>query len=109
MAKPDVRKRLMNQFLQDVETRYLEEKKEETERLHNKLVEVIGEEEASPQNTLLVLEVLRAEVLNDCLERFFKPPANLSDKKPEEIKEPGEVKPEEEIKEPEEVKPEEEK
>lgn len=83
MAKPDVRKRLMNQFLQDVETRYLEEKKEETERLHNRLVEVIGEEEASPQNTLLVLEVLRAEVLNDCLERFFKPSAKLSDK-PEE-------------------------
>ena len=80
MAKPDFRKRVVNQMFGELEQKYLAERKAECEKLHNRLVEVIGEEEASPQNTLLVLEVLKAEILNDCLEKFFKPTVGLSDK-----------------------------
>lgn len=87
MAKPDIRKRLINQVFEQLENEYLKERKAECESLHNRIVEVIADEQASPQNTLLVLEMLKAETIEDCKKRFFnsEPQPDLSTKEPKSI------------------------
>ena len=58
-------------FLDDLEAEYREARQDELGVLHNKMVEALTEVGASPQNTLLVLEVLKEEILQDCLGKFF--------------------------------------
>lgn len=88
MAKPDIRKRVVNQVFEQLEKDYLRDRKAECEALHNAIVGVIAEQEASPQNVLLVLEMLKAETIDDCKKRFFTPEppeAKVSDKEPRPI------------------------
>jgi len=89
MAKPDIRKRLVNQVFDQLEKEYLKERKGECEVLHNALVGAIAEQEASPQNVLLVLKMLEAETIDDCKKRFFSEPekveSQVSDKAPTTI------------------------
>lgn len=63
--------RLLRGSLETLEQEYIEAKKLELEKLHNRLIDVVADEGASPQNVLLVLELMRQEVLQDCMEKFF--------------------------------------
>jgi hypothetical protein len=61
-------------FLESLEADYRESRQDELGVLHNKMVEALTEVGASPQNTLLVLEVLKQEILQECLDKFFGKP-----------------------------------
>lgn len=63
--------KLQDRLFKQLETSYYKAKKAEMEGLHNAIVSTIGEAQASPENTLLVLEILKSEILNDCIGKYF--------------------------------------
>lgn len=58
-------------FLDSLEAEYAEARRDELGILHNRMVDALTEVGASPQNVLLVLELLKQETLQDCLDKFF--------------------------------------
>ena len=70
MASPDTKKRLVNQVFEQIEKQYAQLQKDEAAELHNAFVGIIGELKPSSENTLLVLELLKQEVLNSLISKF---------------------------------------
>jgi len=62
---------LQNRLFKQMDDSYRKARSAELEGIHNGIVEVIAGLQASPQNTLLVLEIVKQEVLNDCINKFF--------------------------------------
>lgn len=65
--------RLMEQALKQLEDSYVKATKGECEELHNKLLEVMVESQADPKNVLFVLEILKQEVLQESIAKYFTP------------------------------------
>lgn len=68
-----IKERLIEQALKQLEDSYYKARKAECEEIHNKLVVVIAESQADPKNVLFVLEVLKQEVLQDSIAKYFTP------------------------------------
>jgi ParB-like chromosome segregation protein Spo0J len=89
MERQKVIERAIEKLFADLEAEYAESRKDELGILHNKIAEVMAEVRASPQNVLLVLELLKQEVLQDCISKFFDKPSEkvkVSEDTPEPIK-----------------------
>ena len=63
--------KLQNRLFKQMDDSYRKARAAEMESLHNVLVETISAQSPSPQNLLLVLEILKQETLNDCVTKFF--------------------------------------
>ena len=62
---------LQNRLFKQINDSYRKARSAEMETLHNGLVEAISAQSPSPQNLLLVLELLKQETLDDCIAKFF--------------------------------------
>ena len=62
---------LQNRLFKQIDDSYRKARAAEMESLHNELVKAISAQSPSPQNLLLVLELLKQETLNDCIAKFF--------------------------------------
>ena len=84
--------KVLEQSVVSLEQEYTNVRKQEMESLHNKLIDIITKESASPQNTLLVLDIIRQEVLEECMEKFFGkasvPPHTHASEKENAVKAP---------------------
>jgi dihydroxyacetone kinase len=100
MARPDAQKRLVEQAFKQIQKAYEQEQKDEAALLHNQIGAVIEELKPSPENLLLVLEILKQEVMQNLIDKMVTIKTKSGEmpppEKPEEIKE--EVK-EEKVKE----------
>ena len=67
------KERLINQALKQLEDSYVKARKGECEEIHNKMVELITESQADPKNVLFVLEILKQEVLQESIDKYFTP------------------------------------
>lgn len=74
MNRQTVIERAVQKLFDSLETEYREASRDELGILHNKIVDALTEVGASPQNILLVLEILKQEVLLDCMGKFFGNP-----------------------------------
>ena len=63
---------LQDRLFKQINDSYRKARSAEMESLHNGLVETIVAQSPSPQNLLLVLEILKQETLNDCIAKFFE-------------------------------------
>lgn len=63
--------KLQDKLFKQLEDSYRKTKRVELEVLHNAIINILGETQASPENTLLVLEILKQEVLNSCIDKYF--------------------------------------
>lgn len=68
-----IKERLVEQALKQLEDSYYKARKAECEELHNKMVGIIAESQADPKNVLFVLEVLKQEVLQESIDKYFTP------------------------------------
>ena len=71
MERQKVIERAVQKLFNSLEEEYKEARQDELGILHNKMVDALTEVGASPQNTLLVLELLKQEVLQDCIGKFL--------------------------------------
>lgn len=65
------------------------------EELHNTIVDVMVQQKATPQASLMVLKLLEQEIVNDYMIKLFapkKPEAATGPPVPKDVKPPGEVK-----------------
>ena len=70
MPKPDAQKRLVEQVFKQIQTAYEQEQKDEAAILHNQIGTIINEMKPSPDNLLLVLEILKQEVLQNLIDKM---------------------------------------
>jgi len=67
------KERLINQAVKQLEDSYTKARKGECEEIHNRIAEIITESQADPKNVLFVLEVLKQEVLQESIDKYFTP------------------------------------
>jgi len=91
MNRQTVIERAVQKLFDSLEAEYDEARQDEMGILHNKIKDALTEVGASPQNALLVLEMLKQEVFQNCFDKFFgkaaepQKEANLSEKAPTTI------------------------
>jgi hypothetical protein len=63
-------KRLLDSALAELNENYEVARGNEIKELHDAFLDVMTDFEASPQNVLLVLEILRQETVNLCIQQY---------------------------------------
>jgi hypothetical protein len=93
MARPDAQKRLVEQVFKQIQTAYEQEQKDEAAILHNQIGTIINEMKPSPDNLLLVLEIMKQEVMQNLIDKMVTIKAKSEEMPPPEKEEKPEEKP----------------
>lgn len=73
---PGMPDRLIKQSFEALENNYDIAQRAKMEAMHNSIIASINEQQARPEHILLVLEIVRSEIVNSCMNMFFAPPPN---------------------------------
>ena len=76
---PNMPQRLIKQSFEALEHNYDISQRAKMEAMHNSIISSINEQQARPEHVLLVLEIVRNEVVNNCMNMFFAPPPASAD------------------------------
>lgn len=76
ISKPNLHEmpeRLIKQSFEALENNYDIAQRANMEAMHNSIIASINEQQARPEHVLLVLEIVRNEIVNSCMNMFFAP------------------------------------